>query len=102
MHGLDRIPGVDQRDDPRDVEEVPVQVLQDEREAALAGVGGMRFGHGAGGRRLPPSGSRRRGSSSRSAGTATGTAARTTRTAAATAARRPAGSAARTRSPHRT
>ncbi len=36
VEGLDRIPGVDERDERRDVEEVAVQVLQDEREARLA------------------------------------------------------------------
>ena len=36
-----------------DVEEVAVQVLQDQREAGLAGVGRVRFGDGAGGGRLP-------------------------------------------------
>ena len=36
-----------------DVEEVPVGVLDDQREPRLAGVLRVRFGHRAGGRRLP-------------------------------------------------
>ena len=53
VHGLDGVHGVDQREDRGDVEEVPVQVLQDQWEACLAGVGGVWLGHPARRRGLP-------------------------------------------------
>ena len=49
----DRVVGVDHRDDPGDVEEVPVRVLDDQRKPGLTGVFRVGFGHRARGRRLP-------------------------------------------------
>ena len=53
MERDDRVVAVDQRDDAGDVEEVPVGVLDDQRELGLAGVVGAGLGHRAGGGRLP-------------------------------------------------
>src|ERR1700743_3924364 len=48
-----RVIGVDQRDDRREVEEVPMAVLDDQRKTGLAGVVSTRFCYRARGRRLP-------------------------------------------------
>ena len=50
---VDRVVGVDHRDDHGDVEEVAVQVLAQQREPGLTRVAAVRLGHGAGGRRDP-------------------------------------------------
>src|SRR5215469_16842442 len=47
------IPAQDQVEDQRDIEEVPVHVLQDQWEPALTSVLGVRLTDSAGGRRLP-------------------------------------------------
>ena len=49
----DRVVGVDHRDDAGDVEEVPVRVLDDQREPGLTGVVRVRLGHRACGGGLP-------------------------------------------------
>ena len=50
---VDRVPGVDHRDDRGGVEEVAVQVLTQQREARLTGVLLVRLRDGARGRREP-------------------------------------------------
>ncbi|MFM8349983.1 MAG: hypothetical protein ACKN9D_02860, partial [Actinomycetales bacterium] len=49
----DRIPGEDDVEDQASVEEVPVAVLEDQRESGLAGVLLVRFGNRAGRRGQP-------------------------------------------------
>src|SRR5215204_2341740 len=53
VEGAQRVPGQDDRERQRQVEEVAVDVLEDQGEAGLAGVAGPGVGDGAG-RRRPP------------------------------------------------
>ncbi|SKU89012.1 Uncharacterised protein [Mycobacteroides abscessus subsp. abscessus] len=53
MEGDDGVVSVDHRDDRRCVEEVPMNVLHDQRQPGLAGVSRVGFGHRARRRRLP-------------------------------------------------
>ena len=53
VHGLDGVDGVDHREDGGRIKEVAVQVLHDQREAGLAGIGCVRFCDATCGGRLP-------------------------------------------------
>ena len=73
LEGHDGVDGQDDVEDEAEVEEVAVDVLEEEREPGLTGVGAVAVGHRAGRRGQPEAtGSRPCGSSSRSSGSPSG------------------------------